>query len=1056
MNKYISQMLMALQANIEYLKQEGNDQLRIKNGNLLETIGSIYIYEFELEFFQDIDPDTEIDVRVRNQSVSGKVTAVSDRKIQLQLEENIGTSIAEAKLLVSSYYLLELLQEKLSKVSSGEQKLTSLAEKSFKLQEFSSSSDGNYNPPYHPKYPLNEFQTKAIQLVRGSEVSFIWGPPGTGKTQTIARLIESCINSNESVLLISHTNIATDGALLRTVDLLQETQDYKEGKILREGKIYLTDLKNDFPRVIPEVALESKGTPIRNEIESVSKRINELSVNVSYAENTIKNFEKLNDFESEKKQALTQIELLESKSNELNNLIPKYKENIKELEVKIAKCQKSNSLVRFLSGLNLENLVKEKGNNLIEIERAEQNIKSHQLRKEDCEERLEYLNKEIDSLRDQTKGLSYKESKKIIELHEEEVKNLYEQRNALNKQLEELSTQLILDAKVIATTLTKSYSSKIVLSRTYDCVILDEASMAPLPAVYFASGLAQKKVVIVGDFFQLPPIAKHKVLKDKHKTEQEFQQEEALVEKWLKSDIFNIAGIVSDIKSGNKPYWLEQLRMQFRMHPDIADLINHLVYAKYGKGFELISSDTVTYNGEKLLTAKPLEGAHLGIYDTSSIGSFPGRTDSGSYYNLYNALLAVQLAKEAVKNGYKTIGIISPFRPQANLIQKMVKDEGINKQVEADTVHKFQGGEKQVIIFDLTTSESTKLTDDQQVGGDDEKLFNVAFSRAKEKCIVIADIERVKKKHSSLSEFKDILDYCIKKGFPVIDAKDTVSGFGVKEQSEKWMMRINSIEDIAKETKNSDLFDETDFYSSFIKDLLNARNEVIIDSPYIASERVRTLMPIFKHLLNFGVKIIVMTRIPKEHDKAMRQQAEQIIKSFENEGIVVLPFVGYVHRKIAIIDRNILWEGSLNILSQRESHEIMRRFEGPATSEQMISFLKLDKNLGKMGECKIQRCESCKTPGSWYWTDKSRFGGVWTFCLTGMHKPGDKAKTSEEREEIKANLTKLRKMKKNYTADGVPICPEHELPMVKRKSRFGKEFWGCSKYPRCKILEKID
>jgi hypothetical protein len=74
-------------ANIEYLKQEGNDQLRIKNGNLLETIGSIYIYEFELEFFQDIDPDTEIDVRVKNQSVSGKVTAVSDRKIQLQLEE---------------------------------------------------------------------------------------------------------------------------------------------------------------------------------------------------------------------------------------------------------------------------------------------------------------------------------------------------------------------------------------------------------------------------------------------------------------------------------------------------------------------------------------------------------------------------------------------------------------------------------------------------------------------------------------------------------------------------------------------------------------------------------------------------------------------------------------------------------------------------------------------------------------------------------------------------------------------------------------------------------
>ena len=54
-----------------------------------------------------------------------------------------------------------------------------------------------------------------------------------------------------------------------------------------------------------------------------------------------------------------------------------------------------------------------------------------------------------------------------------------------------------------------SYSNKKILSREYDCVILDEASMAPLPAIYSAASIAKKKVVLVGDFFQLPPIAKH-------------------------------------------------------------------------------------------------------------------------------------------------------------------------------------------------------------------------------------------------------------------------------------------------------------------------------------------------------------------------------------------------------------------------------------------------------------------------------------------------------------------------------------------------------------------
>ena len=207
------------------------------------------------------------------------------------------------------------------------------------------------------------------------------------------------------------------------------------------------------------------------------------------------------------------------------------------------------------------------------------------------------------------------------------------------------------------------------------------------------------------------------------------------------------------------------------MHPDIANAVNKLVYGTSGKRFELDPGENTYNNGKERLTTLPLENAHIGIYDTSKIGSLPSRTDSGSYYNLYQAFLTVSLATQALENGYASVGIISPFRPQTNLIQKILKDENLDTKIEADTVHRFQGGEKQIIIFDTTTARPTKLTDDQAEGGDDEKLLNVAFSRAKEKCIVIADIKTIETKHSLTSLLRKFIQYCHENGLPIIPSE---------------------------------------------------------------------------------------------------------------------------------------------------------------------------------------------------------------------------------------------------------------------------------------------
>ncbi|NMC35460.1 hypothetical protein GYA49_00270 [Candidatus Beckwithbacteria bacterium] len=144
----------------------------------------------------------------------------------------------------------------------------------------------------------------------------------------------------------------------------------------------------------------------------------------------------------------------------------------------------------------------------------------------------------------------------------------------------------------------------------------------------------------------------------------------------------------------------------------------------------------------------------------------------------------------------------------------------------------------------------------------------------------------------------------------------------------------------------SALFDEHTFYRQFIYDLQHCQREVIIESPFISSARMKFLYPVFESLVNNGVKVYVFTRDPKEHRRPMAEQADYEITRFEYLG--VQPFIckGNHHRKLAIIDRTILWEGSLNILSQIKSREIMRRIEDEESAIYMVKFINYEKCIG--------------------------------------------------------------------------------------------------------------
>lgn len=157
------------------------------------------------------------------------------------------------------------------------------------------------------------------------------------------------------------------------------------------------------------------------------------------------------------------------------------------------------------------------------------------------------------------------------------------------------------------------------------------------------------------------------------------------------------------------------------------------------------------------------------------------------------------------------------------------------------------------------------------------------------------------------------------------------------------MFRLWGRNNKAKSLPNSTLFDEKSFYKAFLNDLAHCEREVIIISPFITNSRAQIIRPILQKLVERKVNVFIITRHPNEHEESMAVQAEGEIAELEMIGVKVLLTNGNYHQKLAILDKKVLWEGSLNIMSQVYSREVMRRIENRDLASEMFKFLKLNK-----------------------------------------------------------------------------------------------------------------
>ncbi|WP_343076311.1 AAA domain-containing protein [Pullulanibacillus sp. KACC 23026] len=329
------------------------------------------------------------------------------------------------------------------------------------------------------------------------------------------------------------------------------------------------------------------------------------------------------------------------------------------------------------------------------------------------DEREQLLKEKLALTKDLGLSFSKRDSKSLLEIEKK-----------LTHFLEKLRSkehQLVKEASIIGATLAKAATDETLFSQTFDVVIVDEASMVYVPQAAFAASLG-KRLIVCGDFKQLPPIAASR---------------DPLVTEWLKEDIFHKAGVVQELQTNRHPH-LFLLNQQRRMHPDISAFTNQVIYQTL-----VTDHPSVHQTRHALAEREPFKGQASILLDAKGMGSYCMKEkNTHSRFNLWQLLLSFQLILESLLNGTKSIGYVTPYRAQAQFMEKLISDiikEPQNVDLLSATVHRFQGSERECMIFDTVDSFPEERSGYLLTGKESERLINVALTRTQGKFIQVSD-----------------------------------------------------------------------------------------------------------------------------------------------------------------------------------------------------------------------------------------------------------------------------------------------------------------------------
>ncbi len=349
--------------------------------------------------------------------------------------------------------------------------------------------------------------------------------------------------------------------------------------------------------------------------------------------------------------------------------------------------------------------------------------------------------------------------------------------SASDHDLDEIRKLYIKHANVIGTTCVASARKDFIDNYpVFDVVIIDEVSKATPPELLLPM-LKGKKVILVGDHHQLPPLLGNdtleETLEEMIKENSGFEEKREL-EKLLEESLFE--RLYKNLPETNKT----MLAIQYRMHEDIMETIAPF-YAHDRVKLQCGLLDSDNERDHFLESASIKREHHLMWLDLPNEPAFFEERMSGGK-SLYNpselaeiSRLLIELneaaaeAKAAGRIGadeLKTVGVISFYGEQVKRLQRMIDQELRlpHLLIRTGTVDRFQGSEMEIIILSMVRNNRNERGD---IGfAKDYRRLNVALSRAKQLLVMVGSsrmfAERAKKEETRRM-YRRVLDVVEKK-----------------------------------------------------------------------------------------------------------------------------------------------------------------------------------------------------------------------------------------------------------------------------------------------------
>jgi len=366
------------------------------------------------------------------------------------------------------------------------------------------------------------------------------------------------------------------------------------------------------------------------------------------------------------------------------------------------------------------------------------------------------LSRERNSLSTKLKRASSADERRRLSARLAKVRSELE---AAEESLKELRTVVLSESLVIGATLSSVVVHGVVWNQDVDAVVVDEASMAGLPFLMALAMRGAEHFICFGDFRQLPPIA---------------VSPKASAQQWFGRDVFELAGVAQRIEAGESDPRTAVLLEQYRMGADIAQAVSHLAY------FDMLRThESAADRARPIAAAAPAEDAEIVIIDLGPLQSAcqRERQEGTSRFNPISAALCISLASGLLEFDVDTLGIATPYRAQMGLLRSAVRGD---ERITAATTHRFQGSERDAIIFDMV--DAAPQTGPSMLTGSDLdlslRLLNVAASRARGKLLIVVDLVFLADHSAPVAPSRQLVENAIERGAPVVNAADLIGQWG--------------------------------------------------------------------------------------------------------------------------------------------------------------------------------------------------------------------------------------------------------------------------------------